>query len=167
MPELSALIAVRNPGAALASLLEAVKRQTLATDRFEIVVVDDGSTDDTKAVVERAATSLPLRYFRQRASGLAAAKNLAVLAARSPLLLPLRVDEIPRADNFVAHLAAHIRHPSRTGTVPPAAKCSHRTSHRRRCRVTWQPPITSSSRSRRSNRGRSSIIPACCWRNVR
>lgn len=117
MPELSALITVHNRAAALTLLLDALENQTLSADRFEIIIVDDGSTDGTKEIVERKAAKLPLKYFYQRTSGAAAAKNLAVLVTKSPLLLPLHVDEIPDADCFVAHLAAHIRHPYRNGAI--------------------------------------------------
>ena len=51
----SVVIATRNRSALLGQTLDAVARQQWPHDRLEIVVADNGSTDDTRLVVERAA----------------------------------------------------------------------------------------------------------------
>jgi glycosyltransferase involved in cell wall biosynthesis len=116
MPEISALLTTRNRARMLPRVLDALQRQTISPSRFEIVVVDDGSTDDTPEVLRRYANSLPLQVFRQRHSGLAEAKNLGVFAARSPIVIFLDDDDLADPNLIAAHLAMHIAYPQ-TGTA--------------------------------------------------
>ena len=51
----SIVIATRNRSVLLARTLDALARQRWPADRLEIIVADNGSTDDTRAVVEDAA----------------------------------------------------------------------------------------------------------------
>ena len=62
---------------------------------LEIIVVDDGSTDDTKAVVEAwtASHDLPLRYLYQANAGKHAAHNRAVAQAQGFMFLTLDSDD--------------------------------------------------------------------------
>jgi glycosyltransferase involved in cell wall biosynthesis len=73
----------------------------------EIVVVDDGSTDDaTRIVLDRlhqAASRLPvsLKIFRNQSNlGLAAARNVGIRQAQSEIILPLDADDLI-ADSYV------------------------------------------------------------------
>jgi glycosyltransferase involved in cell wall biosynthesis len=111
MAEISALLTTRDRAHLLPRVLGALQRQTLPPSRFEIVVVDDGSTDGTWAVLQRYADKLPLRVLRQRHSGLAEAKNLGVFAARSPIIIFLDDDDVADPNLITAHLAMHIAHP--------------------------------------------------------
>lgn len=62
---LSVVLPAYNEAACLGQLLERVSRVVApAVPEYEIVVVDDGSTDETLAVVEAAAKSLPVRLVR-------------------------------------------------------------------------------------------------------
>jgi 1,2-diacylglycerol 3-beta-glucosyltransferase len=58
-PSISVVIAARNEELNLAGCLESLARQTYDASRFEIIVVDDGSTDDTAAVCGRFASHNP------------------------------------------------------------------------------------------------------------
>jgi glycosyltransferase involved in cell wall biosynthesis len=111
MAEISALLTTRNRAHMLPRVLSALQRQTLPPSRFEILVVDDGSSDDTPAVLQGYADKLPLRVLRQRHSGLAEAKNLGVFAARSPIIIFLDDDDVADPNLITAHLAMHIAHP--------------------------------------------------------
>ena len=90
-PFFSVIIPVYNRAAALASAIESVRAQTCQD--FEIVVVDDGSTDDPRAVVERIADPR-IRFIRQENQGGGVARNTAIDHARGRFIAPLDSDDV-------------------------------------------------------------------------
>jgi glycosyltransferase involved in cell wall biosynthesis len=74
----SLVIATYNHARFLGEALDSAVAQTL--EGVEVVVVDDGSTDDTEAVLARYGGRL--RVIRQPNRGLAAARNTGLAAAR-------------------------------------------------------------------------------------
>lgn len=72
----------------LGQAIESVLAQTYKAD--EIIVVDDGSTDDTSEVASR----YPVRLIRQENRGVAAARNAGIAAARSPYIICLDADDM-------------------------------------------------------------------------
>jgi GT2 family glycosyltransferase len=109
MIEISVIIPTYNRCATLLRCLAALGKQTLDRSRFEILVVDDGSTDKTAtALINRS----DLRYFQQpRNAGPAAARNVGIHAARGTYVLFLGDDTIARPRLLEQHLAAHAAHP--------------------------------------------------------
>lgn len=75
----------------LDAAIESVKRQTVAVD--EIIVVDDGSTDDPARVVRRHPD---VRLIRQANQGLAAARNTGLRAASGAFIAFLDADDLLR-----------------------------------------------------------------------
>jgi GT2 family glycosyltransferase len=110
-PEISALLTTYNRAHLLPRVLAGLAAQRLAHDRFEVIVIDDGSTDETQAVLSAWADRLPMRIARQSQSGLAAAKNLGIFLSRAPILIFLDDDDVADSNLLVGHLAAHLRHP--------------------------------------------------------
>jgi glycosyltransferase involved in cell wall biosynthesis len=88
------VIPVRNEAPNLGPLLAAVEAALADQPQREIVVVDDGSTDGSAAVVAAEMARLPrLRLIRHgRSGGQSAAIHSGVLAARGPLVLTLDGD---------------------------------------------------------------------------
>jgi glycosyltransferase involved in cell wall biosynthesis len=77
MPTLSVIIPTWNCAARLVRALRSVAAQTCALDELEVIVIDDGSTDETADEVARFAAQSPLQvhYVRQHNAGPAAARN--------------------------------------------------------------------------------------------
>lgn len=106
-PELTVVIPTYNRGATLVRTLAAYERQ-VSDLSFEIVVVDDGSTDGS---VERLAELRPQRFelkvLRQNNAGPAAARNRASRIARGALLFITGDDIEPADDLLLRHWQAH------------------------------------------------------------
>ena len=95
-PELSLVVTVRNEAARLPTLLDALGRQTLPTRRYELLVVDDASEDDTRAIAGRhpgaQVIALPAH------AGLPAGRNVGVRWALAPVIVFTDGDCVPSAD---------------------------------------------------------------------
>ncbi|QEM69418.1 glycosyltransferase [Geobacter sp. FeAm09] len=84
---------VRNEARYLTAALESLFRQTMVD--WELVVVDDGSTDATPAMLAAAARRDPrVRPLRCREGGLVAALNEGLAACRAPLIARMDGDDI-------------------------------------------------------------------------
>ena len=107
-PSVSVVVATRNRAEMLERLLDALAAQRGA-GLFEVVAVDDGSTDDTwdrltrRAEVETAFTLVPLR--QEVNAGPATARNRGWRAASAPVVCFTDDDCIPRPGWREAHLA--------------------------------------------------------------
>jgi len=99
-PLFSVVICTHNRAAVLLLSIRSVLDQTF--DDFELVVVDDGSTDDTFAVVG-TIDDHRVRYVHRPNGGLSAARNTGARAARGRILAFLDDD-----DRFVPHLLAEL-----------------------------------------------------------
>ena len=117
-PAVSVLMGVHNGAPWVARAVESVLGQTLAD--LELIVVDDGSTDATPALL--AAVPDPrLIVERQARAGLARALNRALARARAPLIARLDADDVAlplRLERQAAFLAAH----SEVGLLGTAAR---------------------------------------------
>ena len=89
-PRFSVVVPTCNRAAVLPTALGSVLSQT-ETD-FELIVVDDGSTDGTEAVV-RALDDPRIRYLRQERAGVSSARNAGAVAARGEYLVFLDDDD--------------------------------------------------------------------------
>lgn len=114
-PALSVLVPTHGRGATLANLLERLAGQTLAPDRFEVVVVDDGSPEPVRP--DAAGLPFALTLLRQENAGPAAARNHGLEHCRAPLVLILNDDAVPAPDLLERHLAAHAEAPERCAVL--------------------------------------------------
>ena len=107
LPTVSVVVPTYNRRAGLKRLLAALARQSHPASDFEVVVVDDGSTDDTPALLRGFRAPYHLVWHSQANSGPAAARNLGLRLARGRLLVFLDDDVEPLPDLIAAHVAAH------------------------------------------------------------
>lgn len=103
MPEISVIIPTYNRAQMLARALRSVLAQT--EPDWECLIIDDGSTDDTRAVVESFAEPR-FRYLSQANQGPAAARNNGIPAAQSPYITFLDSDDQMLPEKLALHLEA-------------------------------------------------------------
>jgi len=129
-PLLSVVINTFNKAATLERVLEALSRQEgIAPADFEVVVHDDGSTDDTPRRLQALAARWDGRLTLSSGanSGVSRARNEAVRRARGDLVLLLGDDIVASKALLRRHLEAHARHPGGRWAVVG--------------RVTWPPDL--------------------------
>jgi GT2 family glycosyltransferase len=100
-PRVTVAVSTYRRAASLPRLVRALEAQTLHPSEFEVVIVDDGSPDDTHDVLQRlsAETSLQLRAIRaDRNRGQAAGRNTAWKEARAPVIAFTDDDCVPAPD---------------------------------------------------------------------
>jgi len=105
---LTVVVPTHNRSGLLSRALCGLLNQTAAPETYEIVVVDDGSTDDTgQMVAALGAPEARLRYLRQESKGPAAARNLGVREARGRIVLFTGDDCLPDRRLIEEHSRAH------------------------------------------------------------
>lgn len=111
-PIASVLIRVHNADAYLAEALESALRQT--EKKIEVIVVDDGSTDSSREIVQRyAAQDSRVHLFEEEHRGLAATANRGLEVARGKYICILDADDIAmpnRVEKQVKFLEDHPDH---------------------------------------------------------
>ena len=107
-PAVSVIIPTYNRAQMLCEALASVRRQTVQD--FEVLVVDDGSSDDTAAVAKAFAPQAI--YLRQEHGGVAAARNLGIRSARASYIAFLDSDDLWLPHKLERQLAFLREHPS-------------------------------------------------------
>jgi glycosyltransferase involved in cell wall biosynthesis len=91
----------------LSQCLEALEQQNFTSDPYEVVVVDDGSTDETIPWLAHNAARLPhVRLLRQDHKGPAAARNLGVAQAQGDKIIFIDSDLVVTPTFLQAHCQA-------------------------------------------------------------
>ena len=90
-PFVSVVMAAKNYARFLPAAVESVRTQTF-TD-WELVIIDDGSTDDTPAAVQPFLSDPRVRYFRSDRLGQSRAKNLGIGLSRGEYIAFLDADD--------------------------------------------------------------------------
>ncbi len=117
---ISVIIPAYNAAKTIGNCVRALMRQSVDRASYEIIVVDDGSTDETAAVAEAAGAQV----IRRPHQGPAAARNAGVAAARGELVLFTDADCEPAPD-WIEQMSAPFADPEVTG-----AKGTYRTRQR-------------------------------------
>lgn len=114
-PLVSVVVPTYNRAYCLARTLDSALAQT--HDRLEVIVVDDGSTDDTAALVrERYGHDPRVVYLRQDNAGVSAARNHGLRAVRGDFVALLDSDDVWRPWKIELQLLC-FRHVSELGMV--------------------------------------------------
>jgi GT2 family glycosyltransferase len=112
-PAISVIVPTFNRSAILASCLAALEGQSLGKDQYEVIVVDDSSTETTEQLCAGLSPGFQFRYFRQRSRGAGAARNLGLNMAQGRYALFINDDTIASPDLLQEHLRAHGSYPAK------------------------------------------------------
>jgi GT2 family glycosyltransferase len=106
----SVVIPTHNRARGLDRLLDSLAQQDLPASEFEVIIVDDGSSDGTAEVLGRPRP-FAWRAVRQRNQGPAAARNAAVQIATGEIVVMVDDDVVTAPDLLRRHLEAHETEP--------------------------------------------------------
>lgn len=109
--EISVQMCTYNRRHLLGKALEALFAQNLAHDKYEIVLIDDGSTDGTREFVNSLNPPCRLVYHHQINSGLTAGRNKGIELASGRIMLFIDDDIIASPNLLAEHLRTHHRFP--------------------------------------------------------
>ncbi len=107
-PLVSVIMPAYNAAEHIAEAIESVLIQNYRN--FELIVVDDGSTDDTKDIVASFKDD-KIKYLYKDNGGPSSARNLAISKAKGQYIMPLDADDMMTPDSIAKHLAEFEKHP--------------------------------------------------------
>lgn len=109
--QIGVIIPTYNRSDVLLICLKHLEQQIMSD--FEVIVVDDGSTDSTPQLLEeyQHRSSLHLRYIRQENSGPARARNVGIAALQAPICLMIGDDILASPVLISTHLQFHQQKP--------------------------------------------------------
>lgn len=111
-PYLSVIVPTFNRADKLNLCLSALERQNLAHEAFEVIVVNDGSTDSTEKLLKEWSEKWDrLRYIFQKNSGQGVARNNAIKEASGEIILFIGDDIYAREDFLLQHVQFHQENP--------------------------------------------------------
>jgi len=109
-PAISVAMSVYNSARFLAPALESILAQTF-TD-FELLVLDDGSTDASRAVIEAYSARDPrIQLISRENRGLVASLNQLLASARAPIIARMDADDISEPERFALQYAFLLANP--------------------------------------------------------
>jgi len=109
---LSVVIPTLNRAEMLATTIERIENQTVGRDLYEVVIVDNSSSDHTQTVLSQKAALYPnLRSFSQTKPGAAATRNIGIREAKGDTVLFIDDDVFAEPDLIERHLEYHRQSP--------------------------------------------------------
>ncbi|MFQ6537324.1 MULTISPECIES: glycosyltransferase family 2 protein [Aphanothece] len=109
-PRVAVVMPIHNAAPCLRETLRTVQNQTLPD--WELIAIDDGSSDDSAAIVAAVTAQDPrIRLLRQPNAGVSRSRNRGVAASRAPLIAFLDADDLWHPQKLERHLAQFTRDP--------------------------------------------------------
>lgn len=122
VPQISVVIPCHNAAGTIGQLLDGLSRQSLPSEAYEIIVVDDGSHDTSRKIIRQFKNTVLLEQSQQ---GPGAARNRSTEYIRGEYVLYLDADLKVSETLLECHLKFHETHPevhATGGSVMPAAR---------------------------------------------
>ncbi len=128
------IIPTYNRSRLLGHTLSSLTQQTLAPGEFEVIVADDGSSDDSRDVAESYRDRLRLSYYFQPDEGfrVAAARNIGIRHARAQVCVFLDSGMLAHSRFLAEHLA------SQASYAEPVAVVGYNYGHKQSDEGTWE-----------------------------
>jgi glycosyltransferase involved in cell wall biosynthesis len=128
VPKVSVVVPTWNRADLLAQTIDKIEHQTMARNSYDVIVIDNESTDHTQKVLGQKSRVYPnLKTFSQSKPGAAATRNVGIQAATGDIVLFID-DDIQAEPNLVeAHWQYHQRHPGSSiigGVITPWDGCT-------------------------------------------
>lgn len=141
--EISVVVPARNAARTIGSCLEGLLEQSVPSDLYQVIVVDDGSTDETRQVVQEAGVEL----ITQLHEGPAAARNRGVVASRGAIVLFTDADCVPEG-TWIEEMVRPFEDPEivgvkgvyrtrQRGIVPRFVQCEYEERYELMARRRW------------------------------
>lgn len=108
-PLVSVIMPAYNAAKHIAETIESVLIQNYRN--FELIIVDDGSTDNTKDIIASFKDD-KIKYFYKDNGGPSGSRNLAIKKAEGQYIMPLDADDMMTPDFISKHLAEFEKHPN-------------------------------------------------------
>jgi len=107
-PLVSIIVTAYNAADYISRAIESILIQSYRN--FEIIVVDDGSTDNTADIV-REFKNEPIKYFFKENGGVASARNFGLQKSGGSFIIMLDSDDMMTPDYIASHLQGFEQHP--------------------------------------------------------
>ena len=113
MHKVSVVIPTLNRAELVAATIDRIENQTVSRDIYQVLVIDNSSTDNTAEVlVNKTATYPNLKVFSQRKKGAAATRNIGIREADGEIVLFIDDDIFAEPNLIEAHLNYHRANPA-------------------------------------------------------
>lgn len=99
LPSVSVVVPVYNGAETIAACIESLLKQDYPSDRYDIIIVENGSTDNTTEIVKR----FPVRLFHSYDKGPAPARNMGLSVSSAEIVAYTDADCVA-APNWLSEL---------------------------------------------------------------
>jgi glycosyltransferase involved in cell wall biosynthesis len=125
-PKISVVIPTYNRASLLYHSLSSLVRQTIPKSEFEVIVINDGSKDNTHEVCQSFEKKLNIKWFSIKNSGISTAKNIGLFASKAEIVFFFDDDDVAHKNLLSEHIKTHKKFPEESTVVLGNTKWSSR-----------------------------------------